>query len=108
MVSTFPPCKALNRDENDCKRIAADPQFNMSGISWRDDSSAINVFAEVPWSSSYGGIMCQVSGYQLSVPTGAILKRVPASDVDRLWRMSMAWKVRIPDPPEYISTQQPR
>ncbi len=103
MVVSFPPCKAFNRDpdETDCRRIAADPQFNMSGVAWDDDSSAIYVFAEVPCSSSYGGIMCQVLGYELSVPDGRILKRFTASDVSRQWRGSMAWDMHKPDPPRY-------
>jgi hypothetical protein len=106
MVVTFSPCKAFNRDESDCRRIAADPEYNMSGVAWADDSSAIYVFAEVPCSSSYGGIMCQVLGYELSVPDGRILKRFTASDVSQHWRGSMAWDMHIPDPPRYGPPQK--
>lgn len=70
MVERFPPCKAYNRDEETCRSITMHPAYNMSGLTWRDDSAAIYVFAEVPCSSSYGGIMCQVLGYELSVPDG--------------------------------------
>lgn len=102
MVATFPPCKALNHDEDGCKRIAAEPEYNMSGIAWTNDSSAVDIFAEVPCSSSYGGIMCQTLGYEIGVPTGNILRRVSASQVSQLWQRSMAWKMHIPDPPEYV------
>ena len=65
MVARFPPCKAANADEQDCKRMEKDPQFNMSALAWINGSSTIVVFAEVPPSSSYGGIMGQVQGYEL-------------------------------------------
>jgi hypothetical protein len=73
MVKSFPPCKASNRDETECERMARDPEYyNMSGLKGSTDSSAVYVFAEVPCSSRYGGIMCQVLGYELSVPEGRI------------------------------------
>ena len=34
MVASYPPCKAYNRDEATCGRIATDPGFNMSGLVW--------------------------------------------------------------------------
>ena len=108
MVATFPPCKAFNRDATDCARIARDPQFNMSGIAWTRDSAAVQVFAEVPCSSSYGGIMCQVLGYELSVPSGRILKRLSARSTASRWRNSFAWKVRIPEPAAYGPAQVTR
>jgi hypothetical protein len=101
MVKTFPPCKAFNRDEHTCKEIARDPEFNMSGLAWVMGSSAIIVMAEVPCSSSYGGIMCQVQGYQLSVPGGMIARRMTARELKKRWQPSMAWTMRIPEPPEY-------
>ena len=58
MVATYPPCKANGLDKNECRRIEHDPEFNVSGLAWVDGSSGIVVFAEVPCSSSYGGIMC--------------------------------------------------
>jgi len=101
MVSSFPPCKAWNRDENICGRIADDPEYNMSALAWTDDSSAVYVFAEVPCSSTYGGIMCQVLGYELSVPTGRILKRLSARATKEQWSKYTAWEIRIPEPPKY-------
>lgn len=108
MVISFPPCKAYNRDASICGRIAVDPQYNMSGIAWTHDSSAIDVFAEVPCSSSYGGIMCQVLGYELSVPDGRILRRFTARQVQSRWQKLMAWKMNVPDAPVYGPAQSPR
>jgi len=100
MVRSFPPCKAWNRDDTVCKSIARDPHYNMSGLAWRKDSSAIYVFAEVPCDTSYGGIMCQVAGYELSVPGGSILRRLSAPEVKQ-WSGYAAWDIRIPPPPRY-------
>jgi hypothetical protein len=101
MVEQFPPCKAYNRDEETCRRIVNNPEYNMSGLGWRDDSAAIDVFAEVPCSSSYGGIMCQALGYELSVPGGRILVRFSAQQAKQQWSKNAAWEIRVPDPPQY-------
>lgn len=101
MVASFPPCNAWNRDVDDCRGIAKDPEFNMSGITWLPDSSAVAVFAEVPCSSSYGGIMCQVLGYELNVSDGSILRRMTAKQFRSKWGVYATWSIRIPDPPTY-------
>ena len=101
MVESFPPCKAWNRDANDCISTSKNPEFNMSGVSWLPDSSGVAVFAEVPCSSRYGGIMCQVLGYELKVPEGTILRRMTAKEFKHKWGSYAAWHIRIPDPPEY-------
>jgi hypothetical protein len=101
MVRTFPPCKAWNRDDEYCARIVRDPHFNMSGLAWFSNSSALYVFAEVPCGSSYGGIMCQVMGYELEVPSGRILKRLSAKQVKREWARFAAWNIQVPGPPKY-------
>jgi len=100
MVMSFPPCKALNPDEALCKKIAGSPEFNMSGLSWIGPSQIV-VMAEVPCSSVYGGIMCQVQGYVLRVPDGRIIERLTARELKTRWQESMAWPMEIPDPPEY-------
>ena len=102
MVASFPPCSAANRDETACARIAKNPEYNMSGVGWGTDSRSVLVFAEVPCSSSYGGIMCQVLGYQLSVPDGRILKRLTAPEVKTQWCDLMGWDMNVPDPPQYV------
>src|ERR1039458_10273051 len=101
MVKSFPPCKAYNGDEVICAEIAKHPAYNMSGLAWTEDSSAIYVFAEVPCSSSYGGIMCQVLGYVVSVPSGRILTRLSARQVKLQWSRYTAWDMRVPEPPKY-------
>jgi hypothetical protein len=100
MVKSFPPCKALRIDRN-CGEVAKDPQYNMSGLAWTADSSAIYVFAEVPPSGSYGGIMGQVLGYELAVPSGKIQRRLSAKEVKEQWSKYAAWKVHVPEPPDY-------
>jgi hypothetical protein len=101
MALTFPPCRASGLREPDCQAIARNPQFNMSVIAWAADANAVVVFAEVPCSSTYGGIMCQVRGYQLEVPTGRILERMDASELKSRYQAQMAWPMTVPDRPSY-------
>ena len=102
MVVTFPPCKAIYFGQQpDCHAIEKNPEYNMSAIDWVPGRSAIVVMAEVPCASEYGGIMCQVLGYELEVPTGKILSRMTAKELKKRWQPSMNWKMNIPDPPEY-------
>ena len=120
MLKEFPACKAAHPNGGDargceeasrpvhdvetCFRKEADPrydpEYNMTGVAWVN-ASTILVMAEVPCSSSYGGIMCQVLGYELDVPTGRILKRIDAKQLKKEWQKSMAWNFRIPEPPRY-------
>jgi len=121
MLAEFPACKTAYPNAEDttgCKKISRpvdvetcmkaeanpkySPEYNMTAIDWITPSSIL-VMAEVPRSSSYGGIMCQVMGYELEVPTGRIIKRIDAKELKRDWQKSMAWDFRIPDPPEYCS-----
>lgn len=106
MVKMFPPCRADKRDETICRAMEMHPDFNMSGLAWIGNSSTIVVIAEVPCTSSYGGIMCQIEGYQLAVPSGSIEKRMSARKLKARWQRSMAWKMRIPEPPEYGATSR--
>jgi len=102
MVRSFPPCKALYHDPEVCKAMQTDREYyNMSGIDWLEDSSGIVVMSEVPSTSLYGGIMGEVMGYELEVPSGKILGRLNAKEFKMKWQKSMAWVFRIPDPPEY-------
>ena len=101
MALAFPPCRASGLREPDCQAIAGNPQFNMSVIAWAVDASAVVVFAEVPCSSAYGGIMCQARGYHLEVPTGRILARMDAAEFKRRYQAQMAWPMLIPDRPSY-------
>jgi hypothetical protein len=99
MVQTFPPCKAAGLDHADCQRMAKNPQFNMSAVAWTRDSAALVVFAEVPCSSIFGGIMCQVMGYELDATTGRILTRMTAPELKRRYQAHLAWEMRIPEKP---------
>jgi hypothetical protein len=101
MVATYPPCEASGLDRDDCQGIAKSPEFNMSVIAWTRGSTRLVVFAEVPCASRYGGIMCQVMGYELEVRTGRILVRMPAPELKRRYQSQMAWPMRIPDRPLY-------
>jgi hypothetical protein len=118
MLKDFPPCKAAFPNADDaggCKKTSRDqvpnceegeanpkdnPDYNMIGIDWVN-ASTILVMGEVPCDSLFGGIMCQVMGYELEVPTGHILKRFDAKELKLKWQKSMEWKFRIPDPPLY-------
>jgi hypothetical protein len=101
MVATYPPCKASGLNRDDCQRIAKSPEFNMSAIAWTRGSTRLVVFAEVPCASRYGGILCQVMGYELEVPTGRILVRMPARELKRRYQSQMAWPMWIPGKPLY-------
>lgn len=101
MVTAFPPCKAKSLDAKECKGLEKDPEYNVSGLEWVNGSDSIIVIAEVPCSSAYGGIMCQIHGYRLEVASGKILVRMTARELKQQWQHSMAWTMRIPDPPVY-------
>jgi hypothetical protein len=100
MVSSFPPCRATKRDEQLCRSTIRNPNFNISGVAWLGTAQVV-VAAEVPCSSSYGGIMCQVQGYVISVPEGSLVERLSAKELKGRWQSKMAWQMRIPDPPVY-------
>jgi hypothetical protein len=104
MVKSFPPCKTSYLDKETCKAMELKPEYNMTGIDWVRGSSAVIVMAEVPCAASYGGIMCQVLGYELEARTGKILKRMTARQFAAHWQRSMAWKFEVPDLPEYCTT----
>ena len=101
MVLRFPPCKAANREEDICRRVERHPDFNMSAITWARDSHAVVVMAEVPSSSSYGGIMGQVEGYEIDSASGRILKRLSATQLKAFWQSEMAFTMTIPEPAVY-------
>ena len=103
MVASFPPCAASNHLEAFCAEIERHPEFNISGLSWIGPFQVV-VMAEVPCVSTFGGIMCQVQGYVLSVPDGRILVGLTARQLKTRWQRSMAWSMRIPDPPAYGRT----
>jgi hypothetical protein len=108
MVESFPPCKAANRDERDCRKLEQHPEFNMSGLGWINGSAGVVVFAEIPPSSFYGGILGQVLGYELEIPSGKILRRLSAAEFKKQWQPIAAWNISVPEPPEYGSPYDPK
>ena len=103
MFDRFPPCKAAFVIPQDCATVPG--YANMSAIGWTRNSSAVLIFAEVPCSSTYGGIMCQVMGYEVDATTGRILQTVTARQMKSRWQKYMAWPMRIPDPPKYHNSE---
>ena len=101
MVKAFPPCRAAHLEAEDCRRIAGHPQFNMSAIGWTRNSRAVIVFAEVPCSGTFGGIMCQAMGYEIDVASGRILARMTAIEFKRRYQPQAAWDIRTPEEPTF-------
>ncbi len=101
MVRSFPPCKAAFALLDYCKEIVASPGYNLSGIDWLPDSSAVVIMAEIPCTSYYGGIMCQIKGYEVNVTSGNIEKVMSASEFKDQWQPSLTWDFQVPDSPKY-------
>lgn len=102
MVKTFPPCRAKNSNPRDCALLADEPDdINVNAIAWTRGSSAIVVVAQMPCSSRFGEIWCQVMSYELDVASGKILRRIDARELAAHWRHHMAWHFQIPNPTEY-------
>lgn len=118
MVKSFPPCKAAYPNSRECNidpKKCDEPKieqneedsYNLTGIDWVNPSTML-ILAEVPCSTSEGGIMCQVMGYEVEVPRGRIIKRIDAKGLKRDWQKSMAWNLRIPEPPRYCNPSSAR
>ena len=101
MLNSFPPCKALYLDTATCRKMEKNPGYNVIAIDWAEDSSALALMVQVPCTSEYGGIMCQVMGYEVDVPSGKIVQRIPAADFRKEWQKSMAQRLELPEPPQY-------
>jgi hypothetical protein len=102
MAHSFPPCAAKD-PSNICAELAVDPKayIGVVGLDWIRNSSEIVVMAEMPCSSSMGGVMCQVLGYEIQVPSGKIVRRMEAKEFARRWQHSMTWKFNDPGPPKF-------
>lgn len=108
MVNSFPPCKALFLDPTSCRRIEKSPEYNMTGITWTKDSSALVVLAQVPCTSNYGGISCQSMGYEVEVPSGKILQRIPPPEFRKEYQKFLEQKYELPIAPQYVAPLQGR
>lgn len=100
MLKTFPPCKAIY-DQPACHKIERDPGYNITGIDWAKDSTTLVLMIQVPCTSNYGGIMCQLMGYEVDVPSGKIVKRMDAAAFRSEWQKQMAQRLELPEKPQY-------
>jgi hypothetical protein len=100
---SFPPCQADPSTVDDCSDLSTEPYdyIGVVGVDWIGDSSRMVVMTEIPCSSRFGGIWCQVLGYEIEVPSGKILRRMEPKEFAKRWQHSMAWKFQIPNPPTF-------
>ena len=103
MVKTFPPCQALFLDQATCRKIEARPDYNMTAITWLEDSSAVVILAQVPCTSNFGGISCQSMGYEVEVPSGTIRKQLPPAEFKKQYQKFLEQKYEVPIPPQYAA-----
>ena len=54
-------------------------------IEWVSASTVL-VMANIPCDTLYGGIMCQIMGYEIDVPTGRILQQIDAKQLKLRWQ----------------------
>jgi len=102
MARSFPPCEAVLISREQCTEMAADPDYlGVVALDWIHGSSEMVVMADVPCDTMWGGIMCQVLGYEIAVPSGKILRRMEPKEFAKEWQHSMAWKFRVPEAPKY-------
>lgn len=102
MAVTYPICEGQNIEEAVCRAEKNGDQFNYATIAWADATTAV-IMAEIPCSSSQGGMMCQVEGYEIDVRSGHILRRMTARELKKRWQSKLAWNLRIPDGPNLKS-----
>ena len=98
MAQTYPPCAGQNAEEEICHAEENGDKFNYATVAWANATTAV-IMAEIPCSSSQGGMMCQVEGYEIDVRTCHILRRMTAGELKRSWQSKLAWNLRIPEPP---------
>lgn len=108
MVKTFPPCRALFIDPAACRKIETHPEFNMTAITWSGKSSSLIVLAQVPCTSDFGGISCQSMGYEVEVPSGKILRRIPPPEFKKNYQKFMEQPYEVPIPAQYVEPLQGR
>jgi len=105
MALLYPPCKALDALTDVCNADEDGVSFNYATVVWANPHTVV-IMAEVPCSSSQGGIMCQVAGYELDTRTGRIANRMTARQLKQRWQSSLAFNLRIPTPPEWKKAAQ--
>lgn len=100
MLRTFPPCKARYADRKFCSTVNSVDDFNFAAVAWADPRTVV-LMGEVPCSSLWGGIMCEVMGYEVDVQSGEIVQRMTAVEFKKRWQHVLAWRFHVPDPPEW-------
>jgi len=101
MLRRFPPCRATHADKDLCKQISAHEDYlNFAAVDWSGDHTVV-VMGEVPPSGSLGGIMGQVMGYEVELPSGKIERTMTAREFKARWQHSMPWRFTIPESPEW-------
>jgi hypothetical protein len=98
VANVYPPCEGQNADDKICHNEQNGDQFNYATIAWADATTAV-IMGEIPCSSSQGGMMCQVEGYEIDVRSGQILRRMTARELKRRWQSKLAWDLRVPGHP---------
>jgi hypothetical protein len=101
MLRRFPPCRAANADEELCKQISAHEDYlNFAAVDWSGQHTLV-VMSEVPPGGQYGGILGQVMGYEVELPSGKIERTMTAREFKARWQHSMPWRFSIPESPEW-------
>jgi hypothetical protein len=84
-------------------RLGCDPDqdedgLNFAAIAWAGKHTLV-LMSEVPCDTIWGGIMCQVMGYEVDIPSGRIVRAMTPQEFKSRWQHSMAWNFRIPPKP---------
>jgi hypothetical protein len=97
----FPPCRAENADPELCKEISVHEDcLSFAAVDWSGQHTLV-VMCEVPPTGDYGGILGQVMGYEVELPSGKIERTMTAREFKARWQHSMPWKFTVPDAPEW-------
>jgi hypothetical protein len=82
-----------------CVPDLGEDSLNFAAIAWTNQHALV-LMSEVPCDSIMGGIMCQVMGYEVDLPSGTIVNTMTPIEFKKKWQHAMAWRFRIPDPPQ--------
>jgi hypothetical protein len=78
-----------------CNANLGADDFNFAAVAWADNRTLV-IMSEVPCDTNQGGIMCQVMGYEVDLPSGKIVRAMTPQEFKSRWQHSMAWNFRIP------------
>lgn len=102
MLRRFPPCRGRSSVDPDfCEKISQHENYiNFAAVDWMDSHTLI-LMSEVPCESRWGGIMCQVMGYEVDASTGKIVDVMTAREFKKQWQHAMPFRFHIPEAPEW-------